>query len=420
MNPLLQQIRNTPLAGNIGSLLVIQLLNYAIPVVIIPVMIGALGDGGYGVFSYAQYFSALLMFVCDYGFAYTGPQQVSQNQENRVYLARIFSTITAIRFGLFIICSLITLVFAFAFSASEQEKHALLFSIIGLAGSVLLPNWFLQGAQKLRAFAVLNVVFKLMQVVLIWSLVKGKEDLELACLIFFGANLLLGIAAFVLALRTFGIGLRWPLRSEVREQLQKGYQMFLAVFFSSAYINGTGVILGMLTNDTVLGHYSAAEKIVRAVTYAFTPLAQAFLPFMSKMFVLNREMGKLLFFKFLNVIASLSAIAALVVYFLSGWLVNVLTKGDFTESILLVQILCPVILFGNLGNLLGNNLFIQLGWQKYTVRVMLLMAVYNTLGVYFLGLAYGANGAAIALCSTEILAPLLFIAIYRYKKTQWA
>ena len=97
--------------------------------------------------------------------------------------------------------------------------------------------------------------------------------------------------------------------------------MFLSVFFSSVYINGTGVILGMLTNDAVLGHYSAAEKIVRAVTYVFTPISQAFFPFISKMFMVNKEMGKLLFFKFLNIIAALAAVATIVVYFMSGWLV---------------------------------------------------------------------------------------------------
>lgn len=420
MNPLLQQIKNTPLAGNIGSLLVIQLLNYLIPLVILPVMTQTLGDGGYGVFSFAQYFSALLVFVCDYGFVYTGPQQVSQNQGNQSFLHRIFSTITAIRFGLFVLCALVTLVFAFTYGTSGQERNAVLLSMLGLAGNVLLPTWFLQGAQKLRAFTILNVVFKVLQVILIWGFINGKEDLELACLIFFGANFLLGVAGFILVMKVFHLHLKLPLWTDVKDQLRKGYHMFLSVFFSSVYVNGTGVILGTLTNDEILGHFSAAEKIVRVVTYFFTPLAQAFLPFISKMFVMNQAMGKMIFFKFLNMIVLMATMATLLVYLTSDWLVHLLSDERFDSSVLLVQILCPIILFGNLGNLLGNNLFIQLGWQKYTVRVMLGMAVFSVVVTYVLAIQYAATGAAIALCATEVLAPLLFIAIYQVKKRQGA
>lgn len=420
MNPLLQQIKNTPLAGNIGSLLIIQLLNYLIPVIVIPVLTNSLGDGGYGVFAFAQYFSGLLIFVCDYGFVYTGPQQVSQNQNNPGFLNRLFSAITCIRFGLFMACSLITLGFAFAGGLTQDEKMAMILSLLGLAGNVLMPMWFLQGVQKLRALTILNVIFKVLQVALLWAFVNDKSDIVLACWIFFGTNFLLGISVFIFVMLVFGLQLHLPSWQMVKEELNKGYQMFLVVFFSSVYVQGTGVILGLMTNNQVLGHYSAAEKIVRAVTYLFNPLAQAFFPFISKMFVLNREMGKMIFFKFLNLIVALAAVAAILLYFTSAWLVDVLLDPSFQPSILLIGILCPIVLFGNIGNMLGNNLFIQLGWQKYTVWVMLLMAILNTINTYVLVQHYQAVGAAAALSITEVLAPLIFIAIYQGKKKNTA
>lgn len=417
MNPLLQQLRNSPLSANVGSLFVIQLLNYLIPVIVIPILTHKLGDGNYGIIAFAQYFSGIMIFLCDYGFVYTGPQQVSQNQQNHGYLNSLFCSITTIRTIFFLFSIIITAVFCFSINFSSDEIQAIFISLLSVAGNLLTPLWFLQGYQKLRALAIINIVFKILQLVLIIVLIQLKTDLVLACLIIFGTNFLLGLVTFVYTLIKFKIKWTTPTMPVIKEQLRLGYHMFLAVFFSSAYIHGTGIILGLVTNNNqIVGHFSAAEKIVRAVTYMFNPLVMAFFPFISKMFVINRDMALQVFFRFLKLIILVTAFTAVILALTADFAVNLLLDESFANSSWLIIILSPIIVFGNVGNMLGNNLFIQLGWQKVTVMVVLILATINTAVCIALSHYYQATGASIALVSTEIISPVLFYFYYTQKK----
>jgi polysaccharide transporter, PST family len=416
LNPLFDQIRKSPVVGNFGSLFIIQLMNMVIPLIIMPVLVQQLGIDNYGIIVFAQYFSGFLMVACDYGFVYTGPKQVSQNQENRIFLDRLFSSITIIKLVFLCVSVLVVVLFCQLGNAPEDTAMILNISLLAVAGNVLTPLWFLQGAQRIRSLAIISVIFKLLQLIALIVFIHGRADLYLACWIFFGASFFLGLCSFIYTIYYFKIRFRFPLLTDLRNELKSGFHMFASVFFSSIYIHGTGIFLSLITaNNELVGQYGAAEKIVRAVTSMFNPLVQAFFPFISKMFMVNNQMGGMLFFKFLNVILVVTVFTSLMVYLCSGLIVDMMFKPGMEPTILLIGILCPVIVFGNIGNLIGNNLYIQFGWERITVAVMFLAAVINSALCLALIPGNGAIGAAVALTATEMLAALCFFGYYRYK-----
>lgn len=393
-------------------------MNTIIPIVIIPILTTRLGDDSYGMIAFAQYFSAILLFACDYGFVYTGPQQVSQNQGNKLYLNRLFSVITCIKLFFFLVSLIITILFCTFYNGiTEVLGEVIYISLLAVIGNVLTPVWFLQGVQQLRALTIITIVFKLLQLILLLICIVVKSDLILACWIFFGSNFLLGIMSFIYTMNKYSIRLVFPKLEWMREQLGKGFNMFLAVFFSSTYIHGTGLLLGLLTgSNQLVAHYSAAEKIVRAVTYLFNPFIQAFFPFVSKMFVVNKQMGISLFFKFLKVLFALTLVTALILMLCSSFIINMIFEPSFESSKLLIWLLCPIIVFGNIGNLLGNNLFIQMGWERITVYITICLAILNLIFCWLLIGSFDSIGAALSLSITEILAPIMFITYFQFKR----
>ena len=48
------------------------------------------------------------------------------------------------------------------------------------------------------------------------------------------------------------------------------------------------VILGLLTNNTIVGHYNLAEKIIGAISGLFAPITQAIYPHMSLLYKKRR------------------------------------------------------------------------------------------------------------------------------------
>lgn len=412
MRNILSDIKGTPFVGNVLSLFTIQLLNYIIPLIIIPVLSNALGEDNFGVFSFAQYFAALLFVFCDYGFVYTGPIQVSKEQNNRERLIGLFSTIMFLKFAFFLFVSLITIGYVSFFDQDSGE--ILLVALLGVLGNVLTPIWFLQGYQKLRGLTIVNLVVKLGQLLFIVTMVDGKEDLMLAGYLFFGSNLLLGLASYVYTVLQFDLRLIVPSKASLKAELSKGFVMFTSVFFSSLYINGTGVLLKLITgNDAVVGQFSIAEKIVRAVTYLFNPISAAFYPMVTKVFHESKEKGIQLFFKFIRLTAVLTLLALVFLNLFVWYFFDLFFKPEFHSAIFLVLVLSPIIVFGNIGNMIGNNLFMQLGWERKTAAVSLLLAVGNALLCSLLIPQFQALGASIALTMTEVLAPVILIGLYK-------
>lgn len=412
MRNILNDIKGTPFVGNVLSLFTIQLLNYIIPLIIIPVLSNALGENNFGVFSFAQYFAALLFVFCDYGFVYTGPIQVSKEQNNRERLIDLFSTIMFLKFAFFVFVSIITIIYLSFFDQDCGEL--LLVALLGVLGNVLTPVWFLQGYQKLRGLTIVNLFVKLGQLIFIVTMVDGKEDLMLAGYLFFGSNLLLGLVSYVYTVLQFRLKLKVPTKAGLKTELSKGFVMFTSVFFSSLYINGTGVLLKIITgNDAVVGEFSIAEKIVRAVTYLFNPISAAFYPMVSKVFHESKEKGIQLFFKFIRLTAVLTLLALVFMNLFVWYFFDMFFKPEFHSAIFLVLILSPIVVFGNIGNMVGNNLFMQLGWQRSTAVVSMLLAGINLLFCTLLIPEFQAAGASITMTVTEVLSPVILIGLYK-------
>lgn len=385
-----------------------------------PILIGSIGVNNFGIIAFAGYFSGILLIACDYGFVYTGPQQVSHNQSDKVFLSGLFSAITTIKILFFLLSIFVTVAFCFFYKAlSVEEKKVMFISLLAVAGNILTPVWFLQGMQQLRSLTIVTVVFKILQLVLLMLFVSTKADLLLASLIFFGSNFLLGLVVFIYTINKFKLRLNIPDRRNLMDQLMKGFNMFLSVFFSSIYIQGTGLMLGLLTgNNQTVAHYNSAEKIVRALTGLFNPLIQAFYPFISKLFLIDIKMGKILFFKFFKLMLIIALVAAGVLALLAGFIVDVLFDNSFEPSIVLIWILCPIVVFGNAGNMLGNNLFVHLKWEKTTVYVMFVLAVVSLLLSYTLVSQYLAVGAAFSLVIVEALGAFMFFMYYSVKRAE--
>lgn len=406
------QLKNTPFSGNVSSLLIIQLMNYVIPIAVLPILINKLGENNYGIFALAQYLSGLLMILCDYGFVYTGPKQISGIQGNRIEQREVFWTITWIKTGLLLISGLLVLLIGTFLMANPFEQEALYYSLLGLAGNMLTPLWFLQGMQRLKSLSVINVVFKIFQLILLVFAIDDTNDLGLACFFFFGTNFLLGLAAFFYTVIAFKLNLVLSKWTDIKFQMKQGLSLFSAVFFSSIYIHGTGVVLRVVSQDpSIVGIYSLGEKYLRAVTYMFNPLIQAFFPIVSKMFLVNKELALLIFFKFFKLFAILTSFVMLLVILSGDWLLNALFEKSFGESIWVVYLLSPLVVVGNLGNLLGYNLYLQMGWQRITVYIMIVMALISLVTAFMLSHWYGANGAAISLIITETVG---FVLLYGY------
>jgi len=95
--------------------------------------------------------------------------------------------------------------------------------------------------------------------------------------------LVAGVLALWIVFRCFKVGLKAPSYSSLIHQLKEGWYIFISTMAISLYTVSNTFILGIFTNNTIVGYYSGAEKIIKAVQGLLSPISQTIYPHISKL-----------------------------------------------------------------------------------------------------------------------------------------
>ncbi len=84
------QAEKTPrLRDNIMALGVVQLSNYAIPLITLPYLTRVLGPEAYGKVAFAQVLMAYFILLTDYGFSWSATRKISAHRAERAYISEV-------------------------------------------------------------------------------------------------------------------------------------------------------------------------------------------------------------------------------------------------------------------------------------------------------------------------------------------
>ena len=401
-------------AKNFSALFILQMLNYILPLVLIPFLLKKLGSDGYGVFAFAQYTIQYLVIITDYGFNFSATKQISVNQQDKEKISRIFSAVLFIRLGLCVISLLLLLAFCYAWNDSGEETGIMLLTFLSVTGSALMPLWFFQGIEKMKWITIVNVISKMVMLLLVLLMVESESDVHLAAFLFGITQLAAGIMALGIAIGLFKVRILFPQWKEINNQLKQGWYVFISTFYTSVYVNSNGFLIGILTQNNVLvGYYQVGEKVVRAVTSFFIPFTTAVFPFISKKIAEHRQNGVHLFFRILARVSMLSLLASLFLFIMAPFICQWLFPGSAQPATMVVRILSVIPFFGTAGSMLSYQLFLNIGLQRALPYLLGFLMFLDILACIIFIPHYTYEGAAWALAFTEVLAPILYLLVYR-------
>jgi len=275
-------LRST-VARNAASLYLIQFANYIVPLIMIPYLVRVLGPAGYGAVAFGQGLINYFMVFVEYGFNWSATRKISVQRNDPQSVNATALCVWAAK-GLLALTGFGVLLALAGIVPRLSEEFLLLLILYGLVwGNVLFPTWLFQGMERMVAISLINLGMKLGVLIGVFTLIRKPEHYLLyAGLMSFGA-ILSGMTGMIVAFRMFRLRFDRITWSGVWETLKEGWVLFLSRVSVSLYTVGNAFILGMLTNNTVVGYYSAAEKIVKSILGLLDPIAQAAYPRFSKM-----------------------------------------------------------------------------------------------------------------------------------------
>jgi len=406
MNTLINLIKKTyrmagPQGGkvvmhNVASLSWLQAITYVLPIIILPFLFRQLGPEKFGLIAFAQAFVQYFMILIDYGFNVTATKEISLAQDKHDKICKVFYGVMTTKLILAMVSLLILVTIVYFVPKFKADGLVYVLSFGAVIGNVLFPLWFFQGTEKMKYIANLNIIGGFVYALFIFSFIKGPSDYLAVPIITSGVSLMTGVLGQYFVCKEFNVPFRFAGLKDIREQLINGWNVFISVVAINAYTTTRVFAVGLLTNNSLTGFYSIAEKIANAVqTFPLYSFSQAIFPRLSKIFKSNKAKAYKIMQQIQLITIIVSLICLPIVFILSPLIVKIVCGGNFPETILSLRLLIISVLF------IGSNAFrvqflLVSGQTKAYSRIHITMAVFGLPLLIILIHYFSYVGAALA------------------------
>lgn len=388
--------------GNFFSLAVLQGLNYILPLLSLPYLVRVLGAEKFGLLAFATAVIGYFIVLTDYGFNFTATREVALYRENNEKLNEIFSSVMTIKFFLLVISFLILIVLVCFFDKFSLDP-ALYFLTFGtVLGQVLFPIWFFQGIEQMKYITIINIVAKFLFLIAIFIFVKNASDYYLVPLLTSLGAILASCYSLYLIYQKFNIKFKVQNIYVVASYLRGGVHLFLTSTLSNLLTSSGTIILSFVSNNTIVGYYSASEKLFRAIVGLFSPVTQALYP-ISCTKVSQKNLAKPYIKKLFIIIGGVALILSLIIFFFSKPIVNLIYGKEFINYSYVLAIMMIWLFFGVINNIIGIQYLTAMRKDRIYTYSFMVAASVTVLLNFFLIPHFMINGILISMIFGEIL-----------------
>lgn len=391
-----------------------QMISLFTPIIITPYLIKVVGIEKYGLVSFMTVFFTYVYSITDYGFMVTGNREVAISKESKAKLAKILFDVLSAKFILIII-SLFVLVICFFLIpklSSNISLFCLGFTIV--IGRVLIPNWFFQGLEQMKSLSLINGISQIIFVILIFMFIKKSEDF-IWVIFFQGLTFIIsGILGlvFIYVKIISKPKIVFSLTGGIH-QLKIAFPIFLLSISSISYNNANLLILGLVSNDKVIGYFSIADKVITFVKQCIGALGIALLPHISRL--ATQSFTKVIsFFKqfYIIIIIGVVFISSFIAIFaenITFWIVGNYNK-EVTQILLYLTPIPIIIAISSI----PYTILLSYDEKNNVSKVIILGCIINLLLNFVLASIWSVNGTITSIYFTELyVAVMLFYLLWR-------
>ena len=402
------------LMNNFASLSVLQGANYILPFITVPYLTRVLGPYHYGLIGFAAALINYFTILTGYGFNLSATREISLKRDDPERISRIFSSVMIIKSGLLALSLIVLLAVVFSFDRFRADANVYLFSFGLVAGNVLFPVWLFQGMERMKYITYINLAGRIALTAAIFIFISERDRYVLYVILSSATAVLVGVASLLCALKVFKVRFVIPSFDELRKEAIDGWYVFISSISIVLYTSSTTFILGLFTNNTVVGYFSGADKIRQAVQGLFTPAFQTLYPYVNKLAHDSKEKALKFMGKEVLYFGLVGGFVCLLVFVNAEFLVGAILGAEYSASVVLLRILAFAPALIVIGNVLTVQCLLSLGLKKDYSRVYIYSSVLGVLAMVYLTREYGARGVSFSVLLVEAL--VMTMTLYRMRR----
>lgn len=403
-----KKVNSSRLGKNILSLGLVQIANYILPLISIPIVSRIIGPEKFGVINFVQAFVAYFMLLISYGFNLTATRRLAASPNDTQKRNQVFSEVLTAQSILLLVSFVIFMGCLFFVPELKNEWLVSLFTFSACFGTLLTQNWLFQAMQDLPKVAILNFVSKFIFILLILLMIHKRSDYILYALSLSISQVAVAIFSIIWSIRRYNLKF---IRISLPDSLKLIWDertYFISLVIVNLYTTTNIVLLGFMTDSTQVGYYSAGQKISSIIMSIFIlPFRQTFFPHVSKELSKDLKKGIQISQKLLPIIIWPTFLLGLGTLVCSKFIILFLYGKAFLPALIVLRIFAFLPMILGLSNIWGIIVMMNLNLDKIYLRITMVSAAASIILNVVLIPYWSYVGSAIALMVTQSLGMLL-------------
>ena len=380
---------------------ILKISTFVFPLITFPYVSRVLGPIGNGKVSFATSVVYYFTMIATLGIPTYGVKVCAQFRDNKEKLSKIVKELLAIESIMMIISYVLFFALLYSVPRLYQDKTLMIVNSVSIALTVFGVEWFYQAIEQYDYITIRNILFKIVSIFLMFACVHKSRDYVL-----YGAITVLGTVGSnvlnIIRLRKL-VDFKNNQKLELLRHIRPIMILFMFSASTMVYTSLDTVMLGFIKGDEAVGYYNTAVKLKNLLVSLVTALGTVLLPRLSNILAnkdyksfnrLIRQSFNFVMMIALPITAYCVTEAERCIDFLAG--------QGYDPSILPMQLISFAIVFIGFTNIIGIQVLIPLGKEKYTVISTVVGAIVNLVLNIVLIPMWSSAGAALATTIAEL------------------
>lgn len=386
-----------------------QILTLITPLITTPYLSRVFGADGVGTCSYIESISSYFVLFATLGLTTFGQRETSYVQDDRKKRSIIFWETNIIELIASTLCIVVYVVFSFM----QTNKELYLVLVLNLLSVIANISWFFQGLEEFGKIVLRNIIFKLINIIYIFSVVKTKNDiiLYLFGVAFFG---LLNNLSYWMSVPKY---IDKPSLKELHpaKHIKTVISLFVPTIAMQVYTVLDKTMIGVITQNAFEnGYYEQALKISKLVLTIVTSLGTVMIPRIGYHYSKgDTEIVKGYMYRAYKFVWLCGMPLTFGLIAVSNNFVPWFFGEGYEKVILLLGILSFLILAIGINNVTGMQYLIPTKRENVFSATVIIGAATNFVMNFFLIQLFQSTGAAVASVVAETTIAIIQIYIVR-------
>lgn len=370
------------------------------PIITFPYASRILTPEGIGKINFANSIVSYFVMFGSLGIGTYAVREITRNKDNQQEIAKTVKEILSINFISTIFSLLLFFVCLFTIPKFYEYKFLLLVCGLNIFFTPLGMDWYYRAKEDFKYITIRSFIFQVLSIFFLFIFIKTPSDLYLYAFVGIISSVGSNLCNIIHARKI--ISLKIDKKLELKKHLKYIFIFFSTSISVSIYTMLDTTMVGFFSNNTQVGYYTAANKINRMILGIITAVIGVLLPRLSY-YTQNNKQNKFnelanKSFKYITIL-SLPCFAGLIL--LSEPIVILFSGKEYTNAIIIMKVLSPLIFIVSLGVFINSNILPSLKKEKYGLLAVTIGAFLNfTLNIIFIK-KFQALGAGISTLITE-------------------